>query len=344
MAQPAKLEHVKFVKSNGATYAYFNTGKKKPNGQPLYMRMPDPSSPGFWDSYAAFRGARKKMGAVEYTIANLARDYEYSPAFAALAKGSQGLYSKTLRKIVKLIGKVPMEALDRKKLRAVLDKEMMGPGAHNIFLATIGAMFKWARDGERTELEPTKGIARLKTGEHEPWPEHVLVAGLNAEDDLIRLLVQLHYFTGQRVGDVCAMRWTDIEDGVLHVIQQKGGKEVWIPVIAELQAVLDATPMRGLFIALDENERPFTPESVLKKIKPFTAALGHKRVTHGLRKNAVNAFLEAGCSVPQVASITGQTYAIVEHYAKRVNQKNMAKAAVVKLENRRGAKKEKANG
>jgi integrase len=37
--------------------------------------------------------------------------------------------------------------------------------------------------------------------------EHVLEAGLKAEDDTVRLAVHLLYFTGQRISDVCAMTW-----------------------------------------------------------------------------------------------------------------------------------------
>lgn len=51
------------------------------------------------------------------------------------------------------------------------------------------------------------------------------------------------------------------------------------------------------------------------------------------------ALLEAGCSVAETASITGQTYKVVEHYAKRINMRGMAKAAIIKLGNKRGSRK-----
>lgn len=42
---------------------------------------------------------------------------------------------------------------------------------------------------------------------------------------------------------------------------------------------------------------------------------------HGLRKNAVCALLEAGCSEAETAAITGQSLRMVMHYAQKVNQK-----------------------
>lgn len=60
-----------------------------------------------------------------------------------------------------------------------------------------------------------------------------------------------------------------------------------------------------------------------------------KAVPHGLRKNAVIALLEAGCTVAEVAAITGQSYAVVEHYAARVNTERLGSAAILKLDARR---------
>jgi hypothetical protein len=53
-------------------------------------------------------------------------------------------------------------------------------------------------------------------------------------------------------------------------------------------------------------------------------------VPHGLRKNAVNALLEAGCSAAEAASISGQSLQMVEHYAKQRAQARLADAAVLK--------------
>lgn len=339
MPKAPKLEHVKFVHRKGRTYAYFNTGQKKSNGAAIYAPMPPFGSVGFYDTYATMLAHRTKRGTAAYTVAQMAREYEYSSTFKDLAKGSQDLYSITLRRISALLGEFPANDLERGDIQPVLDNEMSGPGAHNIFVAVLGALYKWGRDREKTTLEPTRGIKRLKIGEHDAWPEGLLEAGLTSEDDRIRLLVSLHYFTGQRVGDVCAMRWSDVRDGVINIVQEKTNKEMWIPVLTELATELARTPKRGIFILTDEAGRPIEPRTVLKELKAFAKAHGHKIVTHGLRKNAVNAFLEAECSVAEVGAITGQSYKMVEHYAKQINQKRMAKAAVVKLENKRGTGK-----
>ena len=66
--------------------------------------------------------------------------------------------------------------------------------------------------------------------------------------------------------------------------------------------------------------------------KEFATLRERQRVFHGLRKSAVCFLLEAGCSDAEVSAITGQSRRMVEHYAKQVNQKKLAAAAVLKWE------------
>jgi transposase len=69
-----------------------------------------------------------------------------------------------------------------------------------------------------------------------------------------------------------------------------------------------------------------------------------RRVFHGLRKSAVVFLLEAGASDAEVAAITGQSRQMVEHYARAVNQKRLAAAAVLKWENLRRTRRLETTG
>jgi len=46
--------------------------------------------------------------------------------------------------------------------------------------------------------------------------------------------------------------------------------------------------------------------------------------------SAVVFLLEAGCSDADTAAITGQSRDMIEHYARQVNQKRLAAAAILK--------------
>lgn len=333
MAKLPKLDHVKYVRSKGAVYAYFNTGKKV-DGKPVYAKLPNPSSPDFYASYGALVAGRTKRATLAYTVANLIDDYTASAEFRSRAESTQKNYHIQLAKVRERLGKFGVDAITPSHVQMILDKEGWGAATQNIFAAVIGTIYTWGRKRSKATIEPTRDIGRQKTGQHEPWPGDVIDAALACEDDRVRLAVHLLYYTGQRIGDVCALRWGNVRAGRINLTQQKTGKVLSIPIHRDLQAELDRTPKRGLTILTTGQGASVTDTTIRDELKAFTAALGVKTVPHGLRKNAVIALLEEGCTVAEVASITGQTFEVVEHYAARVNNSKLSDAAMLKFERR----------
>lgn len=334
MAKLPRLENIKYVRAKGRVYAYFNTGQKA-RGRPVYARLPDPSSPHFLASYQALKAGRTKRQSAVFTISALIDDYQRGAEFKGRSTATQNSYNIHLAKVDALLGKFSVDALEERHVRLMLDNEPWGPATKNLVVAVIGSAYRWGRRHGKTTADPVRGIGREKTGRHEPWPETVLEAALAADDDLVRLAVHLLYFTGQRIGDVTRMRWTDVRGGKVRIVQQKTGKPVSFPIAAELQAELGRAPRRGLTILTNDRGQPVKDAWLRGVLQDFTLELGAKTVPHGLRKNAVIALLEAGCTVAEVAAITGQSYAIVEHYAARINTDRLGSAAILKLDARR---------
>lgn len=332
MGKLPNLDHVKFVKRRDKVYAYFNTGQKK-GGKAIYTPLPSPSSPEFYTQYGNLKSRRDKRQAKGYTVADLVDEYLKSAEFSRKAVGTQKLYRIQAKKITEAWGKFPVNELVPEHVRFVLDAAGWGAGTHNTVVSTLGAVYAWGRKRSKTTAEPCKDIDRADLGTHEPWPEDVLEAALLSGDQVVRLAVHLLYFTGQRISDVLAMRWGDIRGTVLTVTPGKTKrfkKTLQITIHAELRAELERTPKAGLTIL-----HGFNDYQLRELLQAFTRKLGVETVPHGLRKNAVNALLEAGCTVAEVAAITGQTFAIVEHYAARVNTKHLGQAAMLKFETRR---------
>jgi hypothetical protein len=63
-------------------------------------------------------------------------------------------------------------------------------------------------------------------------------------------------------------------------------------------------------------------------IRDMSELRSKRLVIHGLRKSAVVFLLEAGCTDAEVSAITG----LAEHYAKQVNHRRLAAAAILKWE------------
>jgi integrase len=148
----------------------------------------------------------------------------------------------------------------------------------------------------------------------------------------VRLLVHLLYFTGQRLSDVLAMAWTDIQGDHVRVRQRKTGKVLTIRLHSALAAELKGRARDGVVICTDETGRPINGASARYRLQKFAGDHGHQIVPHGLRKNAVIALLEAGNSVAETAAISGQSYRMVEHYARQIDQKRLADGAILRWE------------
>lgn len=333
MAKQPKIDHVKFVKAKGKRYVYFNTGQKV-DGKPVYKRLPDLSDPSFWPSYGRMVGWRTQREEAEYTVAHLAAEYRKSADYLGTSAGTRESYGYSLDKIDRLLGKYPVNQLEHSDIQLILDGEGWGAATANSFVAVIGTIYRWGRERGKARIKPADDFKRLRTGEYAPWPEHVLEAALRADDATVRLATHLLYFTGQRMSDVLRMTWADVDRGRVRLHQKKTGKPVNFRLPDELKAELDRTPRAGITI-MNRQANKSSAQTVRKMLQAFATEHGVKIVPHGLRKNAVNSLLLSGCTIAETAAITGQSYAVVEHYAKQIDHITLGDAAVSKLDDAR---------
>jgi integrase len=337
MSNRASLpKHVRRVRAKGRDYYYYNTGRVV-GGKPVLTRMPDLASPDFWGSYAALNGHRNRRPAnAGMEIPELIDLYQRSQPYGDLAASSRANYDIYLRRLAKLLPTAPVSGVTRGHMRRMIDKMGKTPGAANLFLGTCGAMFKWAVEHEYITTSPTKGIKPLAMGEHAPWPGHVLEAALASDDGQVRLLTHLLYYTALRFNDALSLTWGNIVGNRIVVRPQKNArqrKELSIPIHRALAAELAKLPRSGMMITVNPNTGKRYGEKVARDLlQDFADKLGAQVVPHGLRKNAVNALLEAGCSVAETASISGQTLQLVEHYAKERDQVKLSDSAVLRWE------------
>lgn len=80
------------------------------------------------------------------------------------------------------------------------------------------------------------------------------------------------------------------------------------------------------------NARDLHPAAARAKEAAFSKMRENRIVFHGLRKNAVIALLEVGCTEAEAGAIVGMSEAMVRHYAKEVSTRRLATNAMKKLE------------
>lgn len=331
------LPHVKRVRAKGRDYYYFDTGVLNQHGKKVYKRLPDIKAPNFGDSYAAFKAGRTRRDSINplLTVAQLINFYERSPEFSRLSPSTRRVYLISLRKIETYMGKAPVDDVRPSDVARLIGTMGTAVGAANMALAVVGSLYRWGRlkshVHERTD--PVGDHKPAETGSHAPWPLAILTAALAADDQRVKLATHLLYYTAQRISDVCQMRWNDIRGGTISITQAKTDKDLTIPLHRSLAALLEATPKRGMTILTSHTGAPISADRIRKELQTFAAGYGVKLVPHGLRKNAVIALLEAGCSVAETAAVSGQSFQMVEYYAKMRDQQKLSSAAILKWEN-----------
>lgn len=328
-AEPRRMPpgvHRKTAK--GRTYYYFDTGARR-NGKPVFKRLPDIRDIEFGPAYstALTIKSRSKPKATAITVPQLVKLYESSPEFRKKAPSTRRTYSTYLPRFSAAFPTAPAEEIERKDIMRLIDSMGETTGAANMTLAVIGALYTWGRKRQHVTTKPTAEIDGFETTDYEPWPEWLIEKALADNDGLIRSAVGLLYFTAQRIGDVCKMRWSDVRDGKIYITQQKTSTELEIPVHTSLLSVL---PPKEAPTILHHGGKRYSPTTIRQKLQEWAKGHGQEVVPHGLRKNAVNALLEAGCSTGETSAISGQSLQIVEHYGKKRNRSKLASAAILK--------------
>lgn len=334
------LAYIRMISpKRGGVYYYFDTGRKNERGGRLYVRLPDPSDPGFGGRYASLKAARTRRAneaskPQAMTFAALTALYFKSPNFRLLVPGTQSYYVRYMAVVAREWDKAPLSDISPADVRELLDEHGDQVGVSNTILKVVRVAFAWAKDRDYVKVNPAREIPRLESTPYPPWPDHVLQAGLTSEDENVRLAVALLYYTALRISDACKLGWSILADNGITVVPQKTRKKkpvpMFIPLHPELRHILEGvTPTHVTILTNISGTGPATKESALKMLKPLSAATGENIVTHGLRKNAVIALLEAGCSVAETAAISAQSLQLVEHYAQARNQKKLATAAIL---------------
>lgn len=320
-----RLKRIKVVRRGKRLYHYYK-------GKDGLVRLPDPDKDpdGFMRAYA--RCERRKVELEKRQDAGSLRTmvalWMKSPAFTGRAENTRILYTTMIGHVLDLMDGATLHTIERRDVRLMMDKHADTPGKANMMLKTLSAFYAWAISNEYVDKNPCKGVPEFDVGEHEPWPDHILKLALESTDDLFRRAVKLYLYTGQRTGDCCRMTRASIEGDKIRVRQQKTGKTLLIPLHPDLAEELSS--VKTFTLLTNRQGKPLTPASMRNWVTEFGERFGVSLVPHGLRKNAVIALLSAGCSVAETAAITGQTYQLVEYYARQINQEQMARQAINK--------------
>lgn len=164
-----------------------------------------------------------------------------SPEFDKRAASTKRDYLRYLEIISKAWGELLVSDLRPKHVIGLRDKWASTPVAANHLIAVLKTLVNWGIPREFCETNPCVYVPKLETDEEgaRPWPvwAYSLIEEHARED--VRRAVLLARYTGQRQSDVLRMAPSDVEDGGINVVQQKTGKELWVPLHDDLVGALE---------------------------------------------------------------------------------------------------------
>jgi len=335
-----KLKYVnEYIDRNGKLRRYFRRG-----GKQIGALSGEVGSDEFMTAYAAYLAEKPKAAKTtlhEDSLGKLIIDFYGCRMFTDRKPSTRKLYRYCLEPISKAHGHrsaTLMTADHAEKIINAIGQKR--PGMGNLTLAVMRRVMQFAIKQKRRKDNPFIGLEPFEVGEHHTWTDAELKQfeaywRLGTRQ---RLAYSLLLYTGQRVGDVAAMKRADITDGAVHVIQEKTGAELWVPIHPDLLRAMKAYPAKGLTLIGDPNGRPIKRQALsrMMRVAIKEAGLPVRCVSHGLRKANARLLAESDSTEKQIAAVSGhKTLREIERYTKAASQKKMAISAMDKMPNRK---------
>jgi integrase len=323
-----------------------------------------PNSAEFIASFAAAEATLKDR--LKGVVNQLSREYTASPEFKMLAKSTKSEYVRMLKSAELEFGQMPIAALNDPRVKAeFLDwrdrlSKSSGDREADNRLSAVSAMLTWATDRGKIEANYVLGFKRLYHSNRRDliWlPEHISAFMKVASVEMQRALI-LGLHSGQREGDLILLPWSAY-DG--KAISLRPGKEERKGVSARLRDIPCTRPLRTMLNSMErvsplilttKSGRAFKKRYFCRLWSEAMLVAGIETVRlpginepvrlhyHDLRGTAVTLLSEAGCTVQQIAAITGHSLEtvtrILERYLKLTS--GLAEQAIFNFENSKRTK------
>lgn len=249
------------------------------------------------------------------------------------------------RQVVRTIGEVHLDRLDRATLERLRDTRLRAGAASSTVhqeLSAVATAWRWARE---VGLVPMRDLPRVrlkveaKRATVTPSRGDV-VEVLRHLDRWARVAAYLYAATGCRLGEIAGLRLdqVDLVEGVLRVRGKTGAREVPLsaPAVAEIRRWLDerkpgerllnvsaqtirSSLRRYLHAAVEAANAERARAGITERIAPWSA--------QGFRRAVVDALYRSGVDIGVAASVAGHSASTALRAYRRVTTDERAAAA-----------------
>ena len=288
-------------------------------------------------------GERPKLQRVaEGSFQHALTRYYGSPLFKGHEAETQRDKRSVLDRYAVNAGPMPLAAFRREDIEKSRDKRRERPGAADKLVKYLKAFFAWCERERLIAANPATGVQKINTsseGFHAWTPDEVRqFEKAHPIGSQARLALALLLHTGGRRGDIYALGPQHIVGGYFSFVQEKNRRRravrIEIPVRAELQAVIAATPTGDRSFIVSAHGRPYTKESFGNRFRDWCNEAGLPHCSaHGVRKAAATILAESGATASELCAVFGWSkLETAEIYVRKAQRKLMASNAFARLD------------
>lgn len=321
---------------NGKVYWYVRVRKG-----PRIPITEEYGTPAFLAAYAAAVGGgqlgsppppRASRGTLRWLVQMWQRSSDWTATEMATRKQRENILVHVLEKS----GDRAIEDITVADIRAGREKRMATPHAANNFLKTMRALFRWAKEEQLVEVNPTLEVKFLKakTMGFPPWTMEEIKAYREhwPLGTTPRLALELYINTGLRRGDAARVGPQHVRQGVIQIKAGKNQVDLYIPILPAFARAIEAGPVGEMSFIRSQYNRPMTKESLGNKFREWCDAAGVKKSAHGIRKLAATVIADNGASEQELQALFGWTTNTMSAvYTREANRKRQSLQAAFKL-------------
>jgi integrase len=321
---------------HGNERLYFRRGK----GKRIRLRAV-PGTQEFLEEYARAEGRGRPARTPAGSLDRLCQAYYRSADYRGLDVRTRHVRKLILDGLCAKVGEKPAARLEAEHISAWRDARMETPEAANSIVKALRQVFRWAvKAGDipglgRIKTNPARDVAYLRSVNPDGWHTWTIEEIEQYRETYpigtkARLALELLLFTGDRRSDVVKLGRQMARDGWFRWTETKGSgrapKHRAIPILPELQAVIDASPTGDMVYLITTFGKPYTANGFGNWFKRQCRGAGLPHCSaHGLRKAGATIAAENGATTHQLMAIFGwESVKQAELYTRRANKTRLA--------------------
>jgi integrase len=232
----------------------------------------------------------------------------------------------------------PLSRMTADAVEVLRDRKIHTPESANARIKAMRQVFKFGVKKKLAPRNPARDVEYFKSGSegfHTWTPGEVQqFEERHPIGTKARLALALLLFTGQRRSDIIRFGKQHAKGGKLTFTQHKGRnrkpKRLTLPILPELQQVIEGTACGDLTFLVNDWGRPFTDAGFGNKFRDWCNQAGLQHCSaHGLRKAGATMAANNGATSRQLMAIFGwDTLKEAERYTRNADQQRLAEDAM----------------